>query len=95
MLMMQVFVSAEIAVYEYDCTGASRKPEALTDEYKAECDARPHCGDRREGAWTHGAGPRDLCGMRLSPHRAPGSGGTAGRVLGEGRQQRFGRYVVG
>lgn len=46
LLMMQVFVSAEIAVYEYDCTGASRKPEALTDEYKAECDARRTPGKR-------------------------------------------------
>jgi hypothetical protein len=38
--LMQVFVSAEIAVYEYDCTGSSRKAEALTAEYRAECDAR-------------------------------------------------------
>ena len=38
--MIQVFVGAEIAVYEYDCTGRTRKPDALTSQYKAECDAR-------------------------------------------------------
>jgi hypothetical protein len=39
-LMLQVFVSAEIATYEYDCTGTSRKAELLTDAYRTECDAR-------------------------------------------------------
>lgn len=33
--MMPVFVSAEIAVYEYDCLGKSRKADALTDAFKA------------------------------------------------------------
>jgi hypothetical protein len=33
-------VSAEIAAYEYDCTGSSRKADLLTDPYKSECDAR-------------------------------------------------------
>jgi len=42
--MIQVFVAAEIAVYEYDCTGETRKPEALTDSYKAECDGRERNG---------------------------------------------------
>jgi hypothetical protein len=45
-LMMQVFVSGEIASYEYDCTGASRKSDLLTDDYKAECDARRPPGER-------------------------------------------------
>jgi hypothetical protein len=40
LIMMQVFVAGEIAAFEYDCTGASRKSEVLTAEYKAECDAR-------------------------------------------------------
>ena len=39
--MIQVFLAGEIAVYEYDCTGASRRADLLTAEYKAECDARP------------------------------------------------------
>lgn len=38
--LIEVFLSAEIAVYEYDCTGSSRKSEALTDTYRAECDRR-------------------------------------------------------
>jgi hypothetical protein len=38
--MLQVFAAAEIATYEYDCTGTSRKAELLTDAYKEECDAR-------------------------------------------------------
>lgn len=38
--LLQVFVSAEIATYEYDCTGASRKAELLTEVYRSECDAR-------------------------------------------------------
>jgi hypothetical protein len=38
--MIEVFLSAEIAVYEYDCTGASRKAEALSATYRAECDQR-------------------------------------------------------
>lgn len=38
--MMQAFVGAEIAVYEYDCIGSSRKASLLTDTYRAECDAR-------------------------------------------------------
>lgn len=38
--MLQVFVAAEVAVYEYDATGVSREQEALTADYKASCDAR-------------------------------------------------------
>src|SRR6476661_3374848 len=37
---MQVFVAGEVAVYEYDCTGATRKPDLLTTEFKMESDAR-------------------------------------------------------
>lgn len=44
--ILQVFVAAEIAVYEYDCVGSSRRVDALTDAYKAECDAR-RSGDRQ------------------------------------------------
>lgn len=38
--MIQIFVSAEIASYEYDCTGRSRKADLLTDDFKAEARAR-------------------------------------------------------
>ena len=43
--LLQIFVAAEIAVYEYDSTGESRRQDALTSAYKAECDARD--GNRR------------------------------------------------
>lgn len=38
--LIEIFLSAEIATYEYDCTGSSRKSEALTATYRAECDQR-------------------------------------------------------
>lgn len=38
--LIQIFLGAEIAVYEYDCTGASRKADALTASYRKECDQR-------------------------------------------------------
>jgi len=38
--MMQVFVAGDIATYEYDCTGSSRKTDILTDVFRAESDAR-------------------------------------------------------
>jgi len=33
---MQTFVAGEIAVYEYDCTGTSRREHILTDRARAE-----------------------------------------------------------
>lgn len=38
--MLRVFVRAEVAVYEYDCTGSSRMAHVLADDWKAESDAR-------------------------------------------------------
>jgi hypothetical protein len=38
--MIQIFLAAEVAVYEYDCTGSSRKAGALTSSYREECDQR-------------------------------------------------------
>ena len=40
--MMEIFVAGEVAVYEYDCTGTSRKQDLLSDGYRAECDTRGH-----------------------------------------------------
>lgn len=40
MKMMQTFVAAEIAVYEYDCTGGGRKMNLTTDSFREESDAR-------------------------------------------------------
>lgn len=38
--MMQIFIAGEIATYEYDCTGQSRKAELLTEGFRADSDAR-------------------------------------------------------
>jgi hypothetical protein len=38
--LLQIFVSGELAAYEYDSTGASRKADLLTADYRAECDVR-------------------------------------------------------
>ncbi|MFN3217668.1 MAG: hypothetical protein ACE367_14330 [Acidimicrobiales bacterium] len=44
MAMVQVFVKAEIATYEYDCTRQSRGEELLSDDYRQACDQRTHPG---------------------------------------------------
>jgi hypothetical protein len=41
--VMQIFVAGEIAVWEYDCKGTSRREDALTDSFRKECDARGTC----------------------------------------------------
>lgn len=38
--MMQIFVGAEIATYEYDCTGDSRQADLLTTGFRDASDAR-------------------------------------------------------
>lgn len=38
--MLQMFVRAEVALYEYDCTGESRGWDAITDGFRAESDSR-------------------------------------------------------
>jgi hypothetical protein len=37
---MQISVEGEIAVYEYDCKGTSRREDMLTASFREECDAR-------------------------------------------------------
>ncbi|SHG13281.1 hypothetical protein SAMN05443575_1461 [Jatrophihabitans endophyticus] len=37
---MQIFVMGEVATYEYDCTGDTRKPDMLTDGFKEVSNAR-------------------------------------------------------
>jgi hypothetical protein len=41
--MIQIFVAGEIAVYEYDCKGTSRREGMLMDSFRQECDARGGC----------------------------------------------------
>jgi hypothetical protein len=48
--MIEIFLSAEVAAYEYDCTGASRKADALAESYRAECDQRGPQGPIRRPA---------------------------------------------
>jgi hypothetical protein len=38
--MIQVFVAGEIATYEYDCTGGGRKSDLVSDQFRADSDAR-------------------------------------------------------
>lgn len=37
---LDIGVVIQLAAYEYDCTGGGRKAELLTNEFRAECDAR-------------------------------------------------------
>jgi hypothetical protein len=39
--LLHVWVGADIAAYEYDCTGSTRMEDVLTEDYRAACDARP------------------------------------------------------
>jgi hypothetical protein len=41
LVYMEIFVAGEVATYEYDCTGDSRRARLLSESYMAECDARP------------------------------------------------------
>lgn len=38
--IVQEFVAGEIAMYEYDCKGSSRRESLLTDNFRNECDSR-------------------------------------------------------
>jgi hypothetical protein len=80
---LHVFVAAEIAAYEYDATGASRKHEVLTSDYKAECHTRnnprrpPPRRERKAVEWSdpvsaRRATTRELSGEDFPPH-GPGS----------------------
>jgi len=87
--MLDVFVAAEIAAYEYDATGASRMERALTSDYKAECDARNHPQrtpprrERRDVAWSDPVPARRATDRELSgedfPPNGPGSPSRATR----------------
>ncbi len=59
---MQIFVAGEIAVYEYDCKGTSRREDMLTDSFRQECDARGGCKQpvrtaRPAEQWSAAAAP--------------------------------------
>lgn len=54
--MIRLFIEAEIAVYEYDCTGSCARPEMLTEGFRASSDARGHYreprGSTSEVSWS-------------------------------------------
>jgi hypothetical protein len=86
--IIQMFVQAEIAVYEYDCTGRTRKPDALMSSYKAECDARERNGSPVDVAepweWSPPAegsasSEEQLLGRDFPPH-GPGPASRADRL---------------
>jgi hypothetical protein len=61
--MIEIFLRAEIAAYEYDCTGTSRKAELLSPTFRDECDQRGPRGpirrpDSADVAWGPPAGGR-------------------------------------
>jgi len=72
--MLQIFLSGEIATYEYDCTGSSRKADLLTSEYKEECDGRrsaPRSHPRRVSKPVVWSDPHD--GRRSTQNRFDGT----------------------
>jgi hypothetical protein len=60
---MQIFVAGEIAVYEYDCKGTSRREDALTEAFRQECDARGACEQP-----VRAARPADQWSAPVAPH---------------------------
>jgi hypothetical protein len=85
--MLHIFVSGEIAAYEYDATGAGRKQELLTSDYRAECDARnnprrpPPRRERRAVVWSDPASAHRATASELSGEDFPAHGpGSPSRV---------------
>lgn len=76
--LIEIFLAAEIAVYEYDCRGSSRKSEVLTDSYRTECDQRgslPPIAAPPPDAVIWGPASR---GRQSSPDRFMGEGLPSG-----------------
>jgi hypothetical protein len=77
--VMQVFIAGEIAVYEYDCKGTSRREDALTDSFRQECDARGSHGQpirtpRTAEQWSAPVAP-DAIRANPSPQLPTGGDG--------------------
>jgi hypothetical protein len=69
--MMQIFVACEIAIYEYDCEGTSRREDLLTDSFRQECDARggfkkPIRAARPTQLWSAPVAPRPTTLERIN-----------------------------
>ena len=69
--MMQISVAGEIAIYEYDCKGTSRREDMLTDSFRQECDARRGCKQpvrtaRPAQQWSAPVAPRPTTLERIN-----------------------------
>lgn len=87
MTLMSIFVAGEIATYEYDCTGKSRKEHLLSDGFKSDADSRRNLPpiahpERAPVAWKIG-GParvsdsRAFMGEDFPTGPAPATGSSA------------------
>jgi hypothetical protein len=76
--MIQLFVAAEVAAYEYDCTGQTRKSKLLAESYKAECDSRERNGPPRSNTehrqWSPPVAGRPSTRERFWGHDFPPDG---------------------
>ncbi len=68
---MQASIAGEIATWEYDCRGASRREDALTDSFRQECDARGSCAQpvrtpRPPEQWSAPTAPTGTTGNPLT-----------------------------
>lgn len=85
--MIHIFVAGEIAAYEYDCTGHSRKAALVTDSFKQEADGR---GMRRhvrrprrpETAWVRADPPARSTQERFAGQDFPSGAAPADRCTG-------------
>ena len=73
--MMQIYVAADIATYEYDCTGRSRRTGPLTEEFPAECMPGERTGPSFERGTRRRSGATRSSASRV--HEVPACGPTS------------------
>jgi len=82
MQMLQIFVQAEVALYEYDCTGESRGWDVISDNFRDESDKRragrtlaPIANlPRPQVEWMPAGQPLPSTAERLGGHDFPAHG---------------------
>lgn len=78
--MLQAFVAADIAAFEYDATGLSRRQDLLKEAYISECDARDSkrrpwpTRERQAVEWSDPVGARRATESELSGDDFPAHG---------------------
>jgi hypothetical protein len=60
--MLPTCVAGEIAVYEYDCRGTSRREDMVTGSFRQECDTRGRCKQP-----VRAAAPAEQCSAPVAP----------------------------